>query len=88
MAVNKALMHAYADAAGWRAVDSTNVSAVAYAADFAYLFVRFKSDRSYVYYHFPPGEWDRLLAAPSKGKFVWHDVRNDGRDDRYGFDPI
>jgi hypothetical protein len=81
MAANVGLLTAYADAAGWHPVRSSNLKEVAFAADFAYLFVRFKSGSVYLYKNVEAGVFQGLLSAPSKGKYLhaiikpnYHDV--------------
>jgi hypothetical protein len=70
MAANTGLLSAYADAAGWVPVRSSNVREVSYSADFAYLFVRFRNGGTYVYKGVEPGIYQGLLAAPSKGQYM------------------
>lgn len=77
-----AVLAAQADTLDWLPVASSNVRAVAYAADFRRLFIRFDAGR-YAYEGVPPGVFQGLVAAPSKGTYVFYVIRNKGRDDRY-----
>lgn len=76
---------AYLESADWVAVKSTNVARVAYLADFAYLFVEFKNASVYLYERVPAGVYQGLLAAPSKGQYVFYVLRGKGKDDVYPF---
>lgn len=87
MAANKTVLRAEADSLDWHGVTSSNVDRVAYSADFARLYVKFKSSL-YVYHDVPPSVFADFLAAPSKGKFVHREIRNNGADDRYPYDPL
>lgn len=87
MAANKAVLLAECDAQERHPVNSSNVEWVAYAADFARLYVAFKGSL-YVYHDVGRSTFEAFLAAPSKGKFVYHTVRNGGRDDLYPYDRL
>lgn len=78
-----AVLAAQADSLDWTPVSSSNVQAVAYAADFRRLFIRFKSGQRYAYEGVPAGVFQGLLAAPSKGEYVFFLLRNKGKDDRF-----
>ena len=54
-------------------VESSNVVAIGYKKN--NLYVDFKSG-SYVYYDVPQKIYDGLLAAESKGKYMWAHVRD------------
>ena len=69
-------------------VKSSNVAQVAYSDDFARLFVEFKGGRVYCYSKVPRGVYEGLLAAPSKGKYVYRIVRHDGTDSVYSVEPV
>jgi hypothetical protein len=77
------VVQAYYAAAEFVSVRSSNVRAVAYTADFSYLWVRTASGRAYLYEQVPEGIYRGFLSAPSKGKYYFRVVRNDGRDDVY-----
>jgi len=74
---------AYLASADWVAVRSTNVARVARVDAFNYVFVEFKDLSVYLYEQVPEGVYRGLLAAPSKGQYVWAVLRNRGKDDRY-----
>ena len=78
-----AVLSAQAESLDWTPVASSNVAAVAYSPDFARLFVRFKSGKRYAYEGVPAGVYQGLVAAPSKGEYVWSILRRKGKDDRY-----
>ncbi len=65
-----------ADSASWQTVTSSNVFAVAFvdadddADGVSTLFVKFKGDKVYAYYGITRSQFDDLLSAPSKGKWV------------------
>lgn len=80
-----AVLAAQADSLDWTAVSSSNVQAVAYAADFARLFIRFKSGQRYAYEGVPLGVFQGLLAAPSKGEYVFAIIRRKGTDSVYPY---
>lgn len=79
------VLKAYHDQLTWQAVKSSNVAAVAYQKDFSYLWVRFKNGSVYLYEHVPEGVYSGLLAAPSKGSYVWSVIRAKGTDSYYPF---
>ena len=75
-----AIRRQQADAATWVPVaSSSNVAAVAYAADFARLFVKFgvgKAKRTLgCYDKVPPDLYARFLASSSKGTFIYDEIR-------------
>jgi hypothetical protein len=93
MALNKALMLSYAEAADWQIVESSNVNAVAYVEDFGYLFVEFKAQKNrpaalYVYYKVPRSVYDGFLSAASKGRYVYDVIRSQGTDSFFGYDRV
>jgi hypothetical protein len=79
------VLSAQADSLDWTPVSSSNVQAVAYAADFARLFVRFKSGKRYAYEGVPLGVFQGLLGAASKGEYVHSIIRAKGTDSRYPY---
>jgi hypothetical protein len=83
--VANAVLLAYSDAADWQPVRSSNVKEVAYLPDFKYLFVRFHSGAEYVYETVPEGVYQGLLAAPSKGQYIYFVIRAKGTDSVYPF---
>lgn len=61
----------------WIPVVSSNVSDIGYAESSETLFVRFLGDGSvYQYDNVPKEVWILFQSAPSKGKFLWHSVRD------------
>ena len=54
-------------------VDSTNLESIGY--DGTNLFVRFKNDSTYVYFHVPESLYQELLVTESKGKFLNRHVK-------------
>lgn len=83
----------FANNANWTGVTSSNVHSIAYYIDVGstrenILGVRFhaKKDPSvvsaeYWYYGVPASVWLNMIAANSKGKYVWSDLR-----DRYRYE--
>jgi lysyl-tRNA synthetase class 2 len=69
------ILQAYYDQLTWTAVQSSNVAAVAYQPDFAYLWVRFRNGSVYLYEQVSPDVHRRFLDAPSKGRFVYYTLR-------------
>ena len=69
------VLAAQAGSLDWVPVSSSNLEAVAYAADFRRLFVRFKGGDRYAYDDVPGSVWEAFLAAPSKGQFLYDEVR-------------
>lgn len=72
----------------WVAVSSSNVVRVGYERDFSRLWVWFgaKPGAQQRIYHYDGVEehvYQSLLAAPSKGQFVYHAIRAAGTDSRY-----
>lgn len=65
--------------APWIPVSSSNVEAIRYVGGNYGLQVRFKSKGwEYAYYDPTPGLYEDMLAAPSKGQFVWYRLRLGG----------
>ena len=56
-------------------VQSSNVQAIGYDADTKRLFVQFKKSGLYQYDNVPEVIHQSFLAAPSKGQFVWQQLR-------------
>jgi len=57
-------------------VVSSNLKAAGWAADFGgVLEIEFLSGSLYLYQHVPKSEYDGLMAAPSKGKYFWANIR-------------
>lgn len=83
----------FANASNWTGVTSSNVHSIAYYIDIDstrenILGVRFHSkddpdtaNSEYWYYGVPTSIWLNMIAAGSKGKFVWSDLR-----DRYRYE--
>ena len=72
------VLRAQAESLDWTDVSSSNVGAVAYAPDFARLFVRFLNGSLYAYEAVSPETHAAFLAAPSKGRWVWDVLRAGG----------
>ena len=70
-----AVLKAQAADLEWIPVDSSNLAAVAYAADFRRLFVRFKNGNTYAYEDVHEGIYQQMLMAPSKGKFLHEAIK-------------
>lgn len=77
-------LSAEADAADWVPVRSSNVEAVAYVEAFGRMYLRFKSGERYAY-KCPRAVYDGLLAAPSKGQYVFYVVRAKGTDSAFAY---
>lgn len=80
------LLAHFAQEATWAAVASSNVDRIAYRAALRWgespvLAVRFLSGATYFYYDAPLEVFTDMLAAASKGRFVWTDLR-----DRYDYE--
>jgi len=79
---------AYLDQAEWVRVQSSNVHSVWYQPDFKYLWIKFNSGSVYLYMDVDPGVYQGLLAAPSKGEYVYYVVRAKGTDSRFPFEKV
>lgn len=93
MAANTAVLLAESQSLDWVRVKSSNLAAVAYARDFSRLYVEFKPSGKrpaalYVYHHVERGEWEGLLAASSKGQYLYYVIRAKGTDALHGYDQI
>ncbi len=60
----------------WVALKSKMLSAVAYNHDWQQLYLKFRSGDVYCYRGVPVEEYQELLAADSKGKYVQNHIRN------------
>jgi hypothetical protein len=60
----------------WLPVISSNVAALAYDEGAEECHCAFLDGSHYVYYGFPAELWLRWSAAPSKGGFLWREVRD------------
>lgn len=70
----------------WVRVDSSNVKAVAHTgAPSNQLHIKFKNGGQGYYIGVPRAVYHRILAAASKGKFVWRVLRGNGGDNVYGY---
>ena len=56
-------------------VESSNVKAIGYDADTRRLLVQFKKSGLYQYEDVPGVVYHSFLTAPSKGQFVWRQLR-------------
>lgn len=79
---------AYLAQAEWVRVRSSNVDAVWYQPDFRYLWIKFKSGAVYLYMDVDLGVYQGLLAAPSKGQYVYYVIRAKGTDSRFPYEEI
>ena len=59
----------------WVSVDSSVFASATYRRDKRQLFLRFHSGKVYRYFEFPPGAYDELLAAESKGGYFAGNIR-------------
>ena len=57
-------------------VISSNVASYGYDEEDMTLIVAFTDGSIYEYYNVPEGIWWRFQVAPSKGRFVWSDLRD------------
>lgn len=57
-------------------VESSNVRAIGYVADTKRLYVQFKKSGLYQYENVPEAVYSAFLRAPSKGEFVWQQLRD------------
>jgi len=57
-------------------VSSSNVVSVGYDAASQTLEVEFRSGGVYQYYNVPQGVYDQFMSAPSKGRFLAYQVKN------------
>ncbi len=60
----------------WVAAKSKMLSAVAYNRDWQQLYLKFRSGDVYCYRGVPAEEYQELLAADSKGKYVQNHIRD------------
>jgi hypothetical protein len=56
-------------------VDSSNIEAVGYDDDTQELYVKFLSGGYYIYHDVPPGIFNELLYAPSKGSYMNREIK-------------
>lgn len=56
-------------------VESSNLASVGYDPITSVLEIEFRSGAVYQYFDVPEGVFLGLMAAPSKGSFVWSDIR-------------
>ncbi|HEX9224797.1 MAG TPA: KTSC domain-containing protein [Candidatus Acidoferrales bacterium] len=68
----------------WVSVDSRAFAAVAYRRGERQLCVRFHSGKIYRYFDFPPGQYEELLAAESKGTYFSENIRDKFRYEKIG----
>lgn len=77
-----AVLLAYANSLEQIPVQSSNLKAVAYQADFARLYVWFQPEGAkeslYAYDDISPDLFDQLVAASSKGKFLDTKIKKAG----------
>jgi hypothetical protein len=59
----------------WVSVDSSVFTSAAYRRANRQLFLRFHTGKVYRYFEFPPGGYDELLAAESKGGYFAGNIR-------------
>jgi hypothetical protein len=64
------------DSVEWVPVESSVLAAVAYPRDEHLLFVEFRSGEIYCYFEVPPGRYEELLCADSKGGYFNRHIRN------------
>lgn len=73
----------------WVGVRSSNVEAVAYyelpTPPYRRLYVKFKSGAVYAYDGVPRGLYDGMLAAPSKGEYLYAVIRRKGTDSEFAY---
>lgn len=78
------------DELNWVAVKSSNIAAVAYeetpTPPYRRMYVRFKSGAVYSYDGVPRGLYDGMLAAPSKGEYLFAVIRRKGTDSEFAYD--
>jgi hypothetical protein len=61
-------------------VSSSNISAIGYDADNQILEIEFTNGAVYSYSGVPPGEYEGIMNADSKGKYLHSNIKN-----RYSF---
>lgn len=69
-------------------VYSSNVASIGYGVDEEILEVEFHSGAVYQYHDVPEDVWESFQTAPSKGRFVWTELRSYGADDTYVYERI
>lgn len=70
----------------WVRVRSSNVREIAHTgAPTNQLHIRFRNGGQGYYIGVPRSYYHRMLAAASKGKFVWRVLRNNGADNVFGY---
>lgn len=79
------------EALEWVSVKSSNIAAVAFeemvTPPYRRLWVKFAKTGKIVYYDTVPREvYDGMLAAQSKGHYLWEVVRAKGTDSLYAYD--
>jgi len=61
-------------------VESSNVSFVKYDDDNDMLYITYKGFRQYAYPNSDFQDFENIMQAPSKGKWVWDNLRRKNRD--------
>ncbi len=56
-------------------VDSSNIDQIGYSAEDRELWLTFKSGDTYVYTEVPPGTYDDIMAADSKGSYLNREIK-------------
>lgn len=56
--------------------ESSMIERTSYDPEIQELTVTFRNGKSYVYQHFEHSKWERLLTAPSIGKFINTEVKS------------
>jgi hypothetical protein len=76
----------------WVGVRSSNVSAIAFeempTPPYRRLYVRFKSGAVYRYDGVPRGLYEGMLAAPSKGEYLYAVIRRKGTDSEFAYERV
>lgn len=60
----------------WMAVNSSNLSRIAYDEDNQYLYIEFKSGKICLYKNVPQIEYENLMSSPSHGIYFNAYIRN------------
>jgi len=58
------------------AVASSNVRSIGYDSETRTLEVEFKGGSVYEYYDVEPEVYSEFMKAPSKGRFLWNNIRD------------
>jgi len=60
----------------WKSVESSNVKRVGYIRGKKLLYIEYHSGGTYQYHPISNRTYQELMSAPSIGKYIWANIRN------------